>query len=49
MTLETLLSSRITHVNQDGNREFINLFVYIFTIKAALPPALIYKGDSEIL
>ena len=49
MTLEALLSGRITHASQDGSREFISLLVYICADRSALPPALIYKGDSGTL
>ena len=49
MSLETLESGRITHASQDGNREFISLLACIGADGTALPPALIYKGDSGIL
>ena len=49
MTFEALLSGCITHVSQDGSREFISLLVCISAAGVALPPALIYKGDSGIL
>ena len=49
MSLEALESGRITHASQDGNREFISLLACIGADGTALPPALIYKGDSGIL
>ena len=49
MTLKALLSGRITHASQDGSQEFISLLAYISATKAALPSALIYKGDSGTL
>ena len=49
MSLEALESGRITHASQDGNREFISLLACIGADGTALPPALIYKGDSSIL
>jgi hypothetical protein len=49
MSLEALESGRITHVSQDGNREFISLLVCIAADGTALPPALIYKSDSGVL
>ena len=49
MTLEALVSGRITQVSQDGSREFISLLVCICANGSALPPALIYKEDSGTL
>ena len=49
MSLEALESGRITHSSQDGNREFIRLLACITADGTALPPALIYKGDSGVL
>ena len=49
MTLEALLSGRITHASQDGSREFITLLASISATGIALPPALIYQGDSGTL
>ena len=49
MSLEALESGRITHASQDGNREFISLLACIGADGTALPPALIYKGNSGIL
>lgn len=49
MTLAALLSGRITHASQDGSREFISLLACICANGTALPPALIYKGDSGTL
>ena len=49
MSLEALHSGRITHASQDGSREFLSLLTSIYADGSALPPALIYKGDSNIL
>ena len=49
MTLEALESGRITHASQDGSREFISLLACICANGTALPPALIYRGDSKTL
>ena len=49
MSLEELHSGRITHASQDGSREFLNLLTSIYTDGNALPPALIYKEDSNTL
>ena len=46
MTLEAYESGRITHALQDGNREFISLLACICANGTALPPALIYRGES---
>ena len=49
MSKEALESGRITHVSQDGSREFISLLACISANGVALPPSLIYRGDSGIL
>lgn len=49
MTLEALESGRITHASQDGSREFVSLLACIGADGVALPPALIYRGDSGTL
>ena len=46
MSLATFKSERIQYVSEDGSREFISLLVCISADGTALPPALIYKGDS---
>jgi hypothetical protein len=46
MALEALRSGRITHINQDNNREFLSLLACIGADGDVLPPILIYKGDS---
>ena len=46
MTLHALKSERIIGASQDGSREFISLLACICADGTALPPALIYKGDS---
>jgi hypothetical protein len=40
-------TGRITDVSQDGNREFINLLTCVSAVEIALPPALLYQGESE--
>ena len=49
MTLEALESGRIIHASQDESREFIRLLACICANGTALPPALIYRGDSKTL
>ena len=49
LSLEALLSRRITHASQDGNREFITLLAYISAAGIALPPAIIYQSESSSL
>ena len=49
LSLEALLSRRITYASQDGNREFITLLVYISAAGIALPPAIIYQSESSSL
>ena len=49
MTSEALEAGRITFASQDGSREFISLLACISATGVALPPALIYKGDSTTL
>ena len=49
ITLEALLSGRITHASQDRSREFISLLACISATGVVLPPALIYQGDSGTL
>ena len=46
MSLEALKSGRIQYASEDGSREFISLLACISADGTALPPALIYKGDS---
>ena len=46
MSLEALRSGRIQYASEDGSREFISLLACISADGTALPPALIYKGDS---
>ena len=45
---EALESGRITRASQDGSREFISLLACISASGTALPPALIYKGDTSL-
>ena len=49
MNKEAYNSGRIKYASQDGSREFISLLAYISAIGTAIPPLLIYKGDSAIL
>ena len=46
MSREALENGRITYASQDGSREFISLLACINATGAALPPSLIYKGES---
>ena len=46
MTREALERGRITAAAQDGSREFISLLACISADGKAIPPALIYKGES---
>jgi len=48
MSREAFESGRITRASQDGNREFISLLVCISAAGIALPPALIYKGETSL-
>ena len=49
MSLEALKSGRIKYACEDGSREFISLLAYISADGIALPPSLVYKGDSSSL
>jgi hypothetical protein len=49
MSKEALESGQITHASQDGSREFISLLACISADGVALPPLLIYRGDSGTL
>jgi len=46
MSKKAYESGRITAASQDGNREFISLLACVSAIGIALPPALLYKGES---
>jgi hypothetical protein len=46
VSLGGLKSKRIIGASQDGNREFITLIASICVNGSALPPSLIYKGES---
>ena len=48
MSREALENGRITYASQDGSREFISLLACINATGAALPPSLIYKGESTL-
>jgi hypothetical protein len=49
VSVEGLKSKRIAGASQDGNREFITLIASICADGSALPPALIYQGESNDL
>ena len=49
MSLDALKSGRIQYASEDGSREFISLLAYISVDSTALPPSLVYKGDSGSL
>ena len=46
MSREALRSGRLTHASQDGSREFISLLACISGDGTALPPSLIYSGQT---
>jgi hypothetical protein len=46
MSKKACKSGRIKGASQDGNRKFISLLACVLAIGKALPPALLYKGDS---
>jgi DDE superfamily endonuclease len=46
VSIESLKSKRIAGASQDGNREFITLIASICADGSALPPSLIYQGES---
>ena len=49
MSIEALKNGRIQYTYKDGSREFISLLAYISVNGTALPPSLIYKGESGSL
>src|SRR5438105_9621651 len=49
MSREALRSGQILGARQDGSREFISLLACIRATGEAIPPALIYKGESHDL
>ena len=46
IALDRLRRKKLLGASQDGNREFISLLACICGDGTALPPALIYQGDS---
>ena len=46
MTRKAFESGRIRNTKQDGNREFITLLACVSALGKALPPCLIYTGES---
>ena len=46
MSKKAYESGRIRGASQDGNREFISLLACISAIGKALPPSILFKGDS---
>ena len=49
MSIEALKNGRIQYACEDGSREFISLLACISADGTALPPSLIYKGESGSL
>ena len=49
MFIEILESDRITHVSQNGNREFLFLFICICVNNIVFLSTLIYKNNSGSL
>jgi hypothetical protein len=49
VAIQQLRTKKILGSNQDGSREFISLLAAICADGTALPPALIYKGNSNDL
>ena len=49
MAKEAYYSGRIRFASQDGSREFISLLACIGATGTALPPMLVYKGESMTL
>ena len=47
--IDHLQSKKVLGLSQDGSREFISLLAIICADGSALPPALIYQGDSSDL
>ena len=46
MSKKAYETGRITAASQDGNREFISLLACVSAVGVALPPALLYPGES---
>jgi hypothetical protein len=46
MTLAALQSGRVTKSKQDGSREFISILACVSAIGKAIPPLLLYRGES---
>jgi hypothetical protein len=46
MTLAALKSGRVTKSKQDGSREFISILACVSAIGKAIPPLLLYRGES---
>ena len=49
MTREAYENGRCRQSTQDGSREFITLIACVSTLGIALPPTLLYKGQSKDL
>ena len=49
MPLEALKNGRIQYACEDSSREFISLLACISADESALPPSLVYKGESDSL
>jgi hypothetical protein len=46
MSKKAYETGKITDISQDSNREFISLLACMSAVGVALPPALIYQGES---
>ena len=49
MFMEVLKSSKITHTNQDENREFLFFLIYIYVNNMVFLSIFVYKGDFGLL
>ena len=49
MNLKVYETGRYCHSAQDGSREFITLIACVSALGIALPPTLLYKGQSKDL
>ena len=46
ITLAALKSGRVTKSKQDGSRKFISILACVSAIGKAIPPLLLYRGES---
>ena len=49
MSKQVYKEAKITHIQQDGNRQFISLLTCIYADESKLPSTLIYQGASHDL